>query len=225
MPSLAPPSPPAAHPASPLPAHDGLIVDSLDTVWSGRFPLQRVSFRNRRFDGTWSQPRIWEMWRRGAAAAVIPYDPESDRVVTVEQFRLPALAAGMDPIMVEFVAGLADAGEAPDVTARREAREEMGLDVRCLHRIGDFILTPGGADEHCTLFAGRVSIPPCGEDGVLGYGGLRSEQEDIRVRAIPLAAAIDAALAGRYPNALTTIALLWLAAKRDWLRQAWVPGD
>jgi len=28
-------------------------------------------------------------------------------------------------------------------------------------------------------------------------------------------------VAGQYPNSVTTIALLWLAARRDWLRAHW----
>jgi len=33
--------------------------------------------------------------------------------------------------------------------------------------------------------------------------------------------AIEQAVAGAYPNSVTTIALLWLAARRDWLRREW----
>jgi ADP-ribose pyrophosphatase len=204
-----------------LPPYDGLVVTALETVWNGRFPLQRVVFQNRRFDGALSKPRIWELWRRGAAAAVLPYDPVADVVVVIEQFRLPALAAGQDPIMVELAAGLAETGESAEAIVHREAQEEMGLTVDRLHRIGTFVLTPGGADEACTLFAGRVALPPTGEDGLIGYAGLAAEQEDIRVRAIPALQAIEAAIAGAYANSVTTIGLLWLAAKRDWLRAHW----
>ncbi len=204
-----------------IPEYDGCVVESIDTVWNGRFPLQRVVFRNRRFDGKLSGPRTWELWRRGAAAAVLPYDPVTDQVVVIQQFRLPALAAGQDPIMVELAAGLAESGEAPETVALREAQEEMRLTVDRLHRIGSFVLTPGGADETCTLFAARVTVPPTGPDGLIGYGGLASEQEDILVRAMPASLAIAAAIAGSYPNSVTTIGLLWLAAQRDWLRREW----
>ncbi len=208
-------------PSLALPAHDGLIIDDVTTVWNGRFPLQRVAFRNRRFDGAMSAQRVWELWRRGAAAAVLPYDPVRDRVVIIEQFRLPALAAGLEPVMVELPAGLAESGEAAEAIVRREAREEMGLSIGRVHRIGAFLLTPGGADEECTLFAGEVSAPAGGVDGLIGYAGLASEAEDIRVRAVDASAAIEAALAGRYPNSVTAIGLLWLAARRDWLRREW----
>jgi hypothetical protein len=56
---------------------------------------------------------------------------------------------------------------------------------------------------------------------LIGYGGLASEQEDIQVRAMSASVAIEAAIAGSYPNSVTTIGLLWLAARRDWLRREW----
>ncbi len=204
-----------------IPPHDGVDISSVETVWDGRFPLQLVRFRNRRFDGRLSGERRWELWRRGNAAALLPYDPWTDRVVTIEQVRLPALAAGVDPLMVELPAGLAEAGEDPESIVRREAQEEMRLRPDRLERIGGFLLTPGGCDEHCTLFAARVHAPDADAEGFAGYAGLAEEQEDIRIRVLPAAAAIERAVAGLYPNSVTTIGLLWLAARRDWLRERW----
>jgi ADP-ribose pyrophosphatase len=204
-----------------IPTDLDVSIESNETVWNGRFPLQVVKFRNRRFDGAMSGLRTWELWRRGRAAAVLPYDPVRDQVVVIEQFRLPALAAGIPPVLVELCAGLADGEEPAEDVAIREAQEEMGLHVERLERVGDFLLTPGGCDENCTLFAGLVRLGPVPADGVLGVHGLASENEDIRVRAIPAERAIAAALAGEYPNSVATIGLLWLAAKRAWLREIW----
>ena len=138
---------PAAFPA--CQPHPDVEVCSEQRVWNGRFPLDVVRFRHRRFDGAQSGVKTWEVWRRGRAAAVLPYDPVADAVVLIEQFRLPALAAGLDPVLVELPAGLCDDGEAPEATARRETAEEMGLAVGALQRIGGFLLTPGGSDELC----------------------------------------------------------------------------
>ena len=162
------------------------------------------------------------MWRRGRAAAVLPYDPVRDLVVVIEQFRLPAFAAGLQPVMTELAAGLCDGDETPDATILRESQEEMGLHIKKLERIGAFLLTPGGSDELCTLFAGRVSLAEIGADGLLGHSGLASEQEDIRVRALPAAELIANAIAGAYPNSVATIGLLWLAASREALRARWL---
>ncbi len=207
--------------SAPLPPYPGLIIESDETVWDGRFPLQRIRFRQRRFDGTTNALRTWELWRRGRAAALLPYDPVADAVLLIEQFRLPALAAGIDPVMVEIPAGLCDPGEDAATTLARETEEELGVPMRRTLRIGDFLLTPGGCDEQVSLHVGEVTAPPCAPDGLVGLTGLASEAEDIRVRVWPAARAIEAALAGQMPNSVTTIALLWLAARREALRAAW----
>lgn len=201
-----------------LPPHPDVFVESEDTAWSGRFAVDIVRFRHRRFDGAMSGTRTWELFRRGRAAAVLPYDPRTDQVVLIEQFRLPALAAGLEPVMVEVPAGLCDGGEDPADTAAREVTEETGLHVRDLKLIGDFLLTPGGSDERCTLYVGRTDAPA----GPVGNGGLASEHEDIRVRLHDAQAAIAAAVRGEYPNSVTAIALLWLATQRTALRARWI---
>ena len=204
-----------------FPSSPDVIIEQQETPWNGRFPLQLVHFRQRRFDGTMSDLRRWELWRRGTAACVLPYDPVRDMVVIIEQFRFPAFAAGLDPVMVELAAGLIDGDETPEQTILRESQEEMGLSVETLERIGGFLLTPGGCDEHCTMFAGRVRVGAIGSGGLLGTHGLASEHEDIQVRAIAADDAIARAIAGDYPNSVATIGLLWLGHRRDWLRAKW----
>ena len=204
-----------------LPPYPDLIVSDSETVWSGRFPLERIGFRNRRFDGAMSGPRVWELWRRGRAAAFLPYDPLAGTVLLIEQFRLPALAAGIDPVLTELPAGLCDAGETPEVTIRREAIEEIGIAPGRLHHIGDFLLTPGGSDENCALYVGEITAPPADARGLVGLGGLHGEEEDIRARLWPLEAATEAALAGKFANSVAAIALLWMASRAVWLRREW----
>lgn len=205
----------------PLRPHGDLSIVSDTRVWNGRFPLDVVRFRHRRFDGEESGEKTWEVWRRGRAAAVLPYDPIADVVVLIEQFRLPALVAGLNPVLVELPAGLCDDGESPETTARRETREEMGLEVGALRPIANVLLTPGGADETCALYAGRIEAPPADADGIAGHAGMVDEHEDIRVRVWPADRAIAAALAGEITNSVTMIGLLWLAIERPGLRKEW----
>jgi len=205
----------------PLPARPDVTVESDETVWNGRFALQRIKFRQRRFDGKMSGLRTWELWRRGRAAALLPYDPVADSVVLIEQFRLPALAAGIDPVTVEVPAGLCDPGEDPATTLIRETEEEVGLVPRRLLPIGDFLLSPGGSDERVALYVGEVTAPPADADGLAGTAGLAEENEDIRIRVWPAARAMADALDGKFPNVVTTLALLWLAARHADIRRAW----
>ncbi len=205
-----------------VPPHAGVDIVSERRAWAGRYSnLDLITFRHTRFDGTPSAARTWELFRRGRAAALLPYDPWTDSVVLIEQFRLPALAGGVEPVMVEIPAGLCDDGEDPAETVRRETQEETGVSADRFETIGDFILSPGGSDERCAMFAGRVHAPAVDADGLSGRFGLLSEDEDIRVRVWPAERAMAAAIAGAFPNSVTTIALLWLAARRDKLRTAW----
>ncbi len=63
--------------------------------------------------------------------------------------------------------------------------------------------------------------PPAGPDGIAGYAGLASENEDIRIRVLPALVAVEDALAGRYTNSITVMSLLWFASRRAWLRELW----
>ncbi len=196
-------------------------IQGTETVWKGRTQLDVVRFRNRRFDGTMSNLRTWEVWLRGHAVGVLPYDPETDRLVMIEQVRYPASLAGVDPLMLEIPGGFMDEGETEQQTAAREMQEEMHLAADRLHRVGQFVLSAGGSDESVTIFAGRITAPPANPDGIAGFAGLASENEDIRIRVLPALPTIEHALAGRYANSITAMALLWFAARREWLREQW----
>jgi ADP-ribose pyrophosphatase len=205
----------------PLSDHPNVEIFSQDPAFSGLSTLRLVRFRHRRFNTNWSAPITWELWQRGQAAAVLPYDPVTDRVVMIDQFRLPALAAGLPPIMREIPAGMAEPGEDAETTIRRELIEEAGIPARRMHRIGAYLLSAGASDEVVTIFAGEVDAPAEANANPPGIGAGRDTNEDIRVHVLPATDAIDQALSGNLPNSVATIALLWLAARRDWLRQQW----
>lgn len=184
-----------------------------EVLHRGFVGLERHSARHRLFAGGWGEAER-EIVLQKQSATVLPYDPWQDRVVLIEQFRLPALAAGFPPVMTEIVAGLGEPGESPEATARRELREEAGLACGRLERIMETLLMQGGSDESITIYAAEVAAP--GDDGTFG---LAAEEEDIRVKVMPATEAIAAAAATG--NATATLALLWLGANRERLRRAW----
>jgi ADP-ribose pyrophosphatase len=205
----------------PIPPHPDAIIVSQQRAWSGRFAVDLIRFSHRRFDSSMSEPRTWELWRRGRAVALVPYDPVSDSVVLIEQFRLPALAAGIDPVLVELPAGLIEDGEAPETALHRELHEEMRMSADRLRRIGAYLLSAGSSDELLDLYVGRVRAPETGPDGIVGHAGAEAEGEDIRTRVWPADKAIALALDGATPNSVTAVGLLWLALNRDSLRKQW----
>lgn len=208
--------------APPVPHHPGLDIEADEVVWAGRFPLQRVRFTYSRFDGGRSAPLTWELWRRGRGVAVLPYDPVADRLALIEQFRLPALAAGMAPVQVECAAGLVEPGEDPLATAEREIVEETGIRPDRFEPIGQFLLMQGGCDEVMHLFAARAALP---DDRAGTLHGLAAEGEDIRVRLLAAEAAFAMLDDGRIENATTALCLMWLRHHRPRLRAAWAGGN
>lgn len=205
-----------------IPAHPRVTVLEDEVVWAGRFPLQRVRFTYRRFDGTQSGVLTWELWRRNAGVAVLPYDPAQDSLALIEQFRLPALAAGLDPVMTECAAGLLEPGEDPLAAAKRETEEETGLHPDRFELIGTPMLMHGGCDEVMHLYAARVRLPAAGVQQ--GSHGLLHEHEDIRVTVMPAEQAFALLDANRVRNATAMVCLFWLRTHRERLRREWAFG-
>jgi ADP-ribose pyrophosphatase len=186
------------------------------TAFRGYFQIDAYRLRHRTFDGGWTREISREVFERGHAAAVLLYDPDRDAVVLVEQFRAGAHAAGLEPWLVETVAGIIEPGEEAAEVVRREALEEAGCEVEDLEAVGTFILSPGGSSETMVLFCGRVDSRGAG-----GVHGLDHEDEDIRALVLPGDEAFDRLRAGEFVNATTVLALQWLALNRERLRAAW----
>jgi len=186
---------------------------------AGFLTVQHYRLRHRLFDGGWTPPLDREVCLRGAAAGLLPYDPERDAVVLVEQFRMGPYVAGEPPWMTEIVAGVIEPGETPEAVAARECIEESGCTVRALLPITRYFPSPGGLAEHVHLFCGRVDSRQAG-----AVGGLAREHEDIRVHIVPWRAARAGLARGAYSNAATLLALQWLALHRARVRRAWL-GD
>lgn len=186
------------------------------TPFQGYFRIDRYRLRHKLFAGGWSKVFSREVFERGHAVAVLPYDPVRDEVVLIEQFRAGAYAAGRGPWLVELVAGIIDPGEEPESVARREAREEAGLEVRALEPVADYLASPGGMSHWVKVFVGQVDAA-----GVGGIHGLADEHEDIRVEALPLRDGFDLIAKGRICDAATIIPLQWLLLNRDDIRRRW----
>jgi ADP-ribose pyrophosphatase len=193
---------------------DTVEVLNADTPFKGFFRIDRYTLRHRTHDGGWSAAMTREVFERGHAVAVLPYDPVRDQVVLIEQFRPGALAGGMAPWQVEVVAGIIEPDEPPETVARRESEEEAGLHVRELIPITHYIASPGGSSETIRLYCGLIDSEAAG-----GLHGLDHENEDIHARAMPFDEAFGLLGQGPADNAPTVIGLYWLALNRARLRE------
>ena len=195
------------------------------TPFEGHFRIDRYRLKHRLFSGGWSGELTREIFERGHAVAVLPYDPDRDRVVLIEQFRMGAhaafasgwFAADASPWMIECVAGIIEKDEDPADVARREVREETGCTVGDMLPLFHYLPSPGGASESVFLFCGRVDATAVG-----GIHGIRDEGEDIRPFSVVPEDAFALLDRGRIGNAMTIIALQWLQANRGRVRERWL---
>ncbi len=183
------------------------------TVYRGFFHLQRLCLRHQLFAGGFSETVVRECVDRGHAVAVLPYDPEQDAVVLIEQFRVGALHSPKGPWLMEVIAGLAEPGEESEAVARREAMEEAGCALGEMVHVLDYYSTPGSSSERIGLFVGCTDVR-----GIGGVHGLAEEGEDIRVHVVGRQEALAMLTTGVVDSAMPIIALQWLALHIDEVR-------
>ena len=100
-----------------------------------------------------------ELVEHPGAVSVVPIVDEGMAALLVRQFRAPL---GKD--LLEIPAGKRDvAGEQPELTARRELEEEVGMRAGRLEKLAEFYNSPGFCDEHSFVFMG-LDLTPCAVD-------------------------------------------------------------
>jgi len=187
-----------------------------EKCFEGFYKLDRVHLRHELFAGGMSREISRELFVRHDAVCMLPYDPQRDEVVLIEQFRVGALGKTDNPWLIELVAGLIDKDEVPEAVAHREAQEEAGLEISALWPMTQYFPSPGGSNEFVHLYLGR-----CETTGAGGLHGLEEEAEDIRVTVWAFEDALQAVRDGRIANAASIIALQWLALNRVEVRGLW----
>ena len=180
---------------------DRIRVKDVRLLSDNYYTLKTTTFEWRRADGKW-QTMQREVYDRGNAATILPYNLKRRTVVLVRQFRLPAYVNGYDDLMIEAAAGLLD-DASPEERIRAEAEEEIGYRLGEVHKIFAAFMSPGSVTEKLHFFVAEYD-----ERMRIGAGGgLASEGEDIDV----LELAIDEALAmiadGRIVDAKTIMLL------------------
>ncbi|EGR1891245.1 ADP-ribose diphosphatase [Vibrio vulnificus] len=191
-------------------------VLSKEPLFLGFFKMIKYRFRHKLFAGGWSNVIEREMFERGHAAAMLPYDPIRDEVVLIEQIRVGALEH-QHPWQLEIVAGMIDRDESADDVVRREAQEEAGLEVGQLVSVVSYYPSAGGCSEKLDVFIGEVDASKAH-----GIHGLDYEDEDIRVHVMTREQAYDLVKRGKIENGASIIALQWLELNHLQLKSQWL---
>lgn len=180
------------------------VIDNIKTIHEGWGRFCLVTLKSP--DGTRHQRQVED---HGAAAAVLPYDPERRMVTLVRQPRVGPLFAGAEAMLLEVPAGLTD-GEDPEAAARREAMEETGLRLGAMEPLGGFWSTPGSTTEKIHLYLAAY----CAADRIGEGGGVAHEGEDIEVVEMSAAEAIAMVRDGRLADMKTVCLLQALQLRR-----------
>lgn len=184
-------------------------------IHDGFFNTEERVLSHRRFDGATQGPLNRSVYRVGDAVTVLPYDPVRDRIMLIEQFRIAAYAGGdVSPWLLEPIAGILDAGESAEATARREAREEANLTLGQLHFVGRYYPSPGGVAQVMFSYIAVADLP----DKVAGLGGHAAEDEDILSHLVPYDLACRMLAEGDMANAPLILSMQFLMMHRDRLR-------
>ena len=184
--------------------------------FEGFFALRSFDVRFRRFDTTMSDWMPREVFVSFDAALVLPYDPETDTVLLIEQMRNgPVFRGDPHPWVLEPVAGLVDAGEDPAICARREAMEEADIALGHVEKMCQVYAAPGYTTEYFHCFVGLADLNR--DSGHIG--GLDDEHEDIRSHIIGFDHAMALIDSGEINAGPLVMMLLWLDRHRDRLRK------
>jgi 8-oxo-dGTP pyrophosphatase MutT (NUDIX family) len=136
---------------------------------------------------------------KNTAVGVLPV--EDDHVYLVGQYRYP-----LERYSWEIPEGGCPEDEEPLEAARRELKEETGLEARSWSRLGEAFLSNSVADECAVWFLATDLVP--GESQNEGT-------EVIGVRRVPLREAVAMAMDGRITDALSMLALTTYALEKS----------
>ena len=171
----------------------GFEIQKRDVAYQGRaFDVQRLTVSLP--DGT---VRVYDLVQHNPSITVIPVTNEG-QILFVRQYRM-----GAEETLLELPAGVLDEGEDPMEGARRELREETGMDAGELKLLGKAYLAPGYSSELMYFYLGRQLSPaPLEQD----------EDEFLHLESLTIEDSLGMARRGEFLDS-KTLAAMFLAGK------------
>lgn len=197
-------------------SHQDVEVLTTSPLYDGFFKMVQYKLKHRLFAGGWSSEVTREMFERGHAVAVLPYDPVTQEFVLIEQFRLGAMATSQSPWLIEVIAGMIDAGYSPEEVCHKEAREEAGIELQHLTKACSYLSSPGGTTERLHIYIAQTDATQAE-----GLHGVEHESEDILVHRIAQEQAKEWLENGRIDNAAAIIALQYFFLNKQQILESW----
>jgi ADP-ribose pyrophosphatase len=134
--------------------HTFEILNQEKVLSAHAFDVLKVHFRLP--DG---REHAYDLVAHPDAVTLLPITAAGE-VILVSQYRIGAQGS-----LLELPAGVMDSGESPLESARRELREETGLDSELIIPLGGFYMVPGYSSEYMSAFlALELSPGPLAKD-------------------------------------------------------------
>jgi ADP-ribose pyrophosphatase len=146
-----------------------------------------------------------ESLEMGCSVGILVFEPKSDMVIFVRQFRYPGRHK-QNGWLFEIPAGYVEAEEDPKESARREVEEELGYSTDSFKHLCTFYMSPGVSSERMSLYYTEVTD----KDRIYKGGGNDDENEDIEVIKIPIDQLSEKIEAGEITDAKSIIAIQWI---------------
>lgn len=145
------------------------------------------------------QPARIDIVEHNGAVTILPID-ESGQIWFIRQYRYPVKME-----LLELPAGVMEEDEAPEYSAQRELREEIGMAAGNLKLLGEFFLAPGYSTERMFAYLATELYPaPLMPD----------EGEEITIEKIPVGEVQSAVNSGRIQDSKSLAVLfLWYSQK------------
>jgi nudix-type nucleoside diphosphatase (YffH/AdpP family) len=183
---------------------DPIRIVGQDVLSDNYSPLKKVTYDQRRSDGSW-QRETREVYDSASGAAALLYDLDRRTVLLTRQFRIGAHLSGHDGFLLEAAAGVLD-GDSPDERIRAEIFEETGYRVEQVDKVMELFASPGSLTERVHYFVAAYTPAMREGDG----GGKRTEGEDIEVVELSFEDAIARVSSGEIADAKTVVLLQYL---------------
>jgi ADP-ribose pyrophosphatase len=167
-------------------------VLSSESIYKGRIVNLRVDMVTRDGEHTFTR----EIIEHKGAVAMVPLDVQGN-ITLVRQYRN---GAGRE--LLELPAGGLELDEPPDVCARRELQEEIGMYPEELIELGSFFVAASYTTERITVYLAR-NLRPSVQPG--------DADEAITTVQMSFDKALEMALTNQIEDSKTIIGLLWAA--------------
>ncbi|MDW3094449.1 MAG: NUDIX domain-containing protein [Gammaproteobacteria bacterium] len=185
-------------------------------AYDGHFKVTKFDLTHEKYNGESTPLLRRELVERNDTVAMVAYDPVTDEVVLVEQFRIGAISEEQ-PWLIEIVAGLIEADESAEQVVIRESEEEIGCVPSEIIKIADFYTSPGGNSEWVHLYIGKISV-----NEISQLGGLEEEGEDIKITVVPASDVPYMLSTGEVRSAIAIVGLQWFVMNKGNIRLQWL---